>query len=477
MSSLDSMLMAVALAALTLLGACGGEQKPVVAPTAPAAAPTYGPPSGPMGAVATTGGQQFAISDAPSSGAAAKRPQMNATAAQAHAAGIQAFQQGNLEQAEAQFKAASAADSNAYQAHYSLGVVEERLGNRAAALAAYQKAMSVVPEYEPAVVAYALLLARTDRAADAETFLRGRQARMADSAAVLAALAEVKSIQGDSGESQRLAQEALKKNPDYRPAMVTLARDHYRTRRLDLALYTLKGILDGYGEENPPRDKKNAEAHLLRGLIFKEQRNRPGAIDEFKQSLALRPDLVQARLQLATYYLEAGNAIEATGLLEGAVHYDKENVLAHLNLGDAYRLLGKSNEAKLHFDWVIARDPNLAQAHYNLGLLYLLATNLTGLQPKQAMDSAIAELEKYKELRPRAAGVSDDSDELITRAKAKKALIEAQEAEKAAAAATPAPAAAAPAAGTKAAPTAPPAAAKPAPSSSGGFTPPPGGGK
>ena len=114
-------------------------------------------------------------------------------------------------------------------------------------------------------------MARTGKPDDAIDFLNQRQAQMPKSAAVSAALAEVKSIQGNSGEAQRLAQEALKLNPDYRPAMVTLARDHYRSRRLDLALYALKGILDGYGEENPPRDKNNAEARLIRGLIYKEQ--------------------------------------------------------------------------------------------------------------------------------------------------------------------------------------------------------------
>jgi tetratricopeptide (TPR) repeat protein len=466
----SSVLMALALVA------CGGEQKPAQAPVSGPAAPTYQPATGPMGAVATQGGQQFAISDKPSSGTSGPaRPQMSANAAQAYSAGLTAFQQGNLEEADRQFKAAAAADANAYQAQYSLGVVEERLGNRASALAAYQKALSIVPDYEPAIVAYALLMARTDHAADAETFLTGRQARMANCAAILAALAEVKSIEGNSGEAQRLAQEALKKNPDYRPAMITLARDHYRTRRLDLALYTLKGILDGYGEENPPRDKKNAEAHLIRGLIYKEQRNRAGAIQEFKQALDLRPDLVDARIQLATYYLESGNASDALGLLEGAIHYDKENVLAHLNLGDTYRLLGRSQDAKQELDWVIARDPNLAQAHYDLGLLFLLATDLKGVAPKQAMDNAIAELEKFRTLQPRSsAGVADDSEELITRAKTKKALLDAQEAEKAAETKPPPAAGAAPPAGAQPAPG---TGTKPAAGSSGALPPTTGGKK
>jgi tetratricopeptide (TPR) repeat protein len=126
-------------------------------------------------------------------------------------------------------------------------------------------------------------------------------ASMPRSAAVVAALAEVKSLRGQSGEAQRLAQEALKRNPDYRPAMVTLARDHYRSRRLDLSLYTLKGVLDGYGPENPPRDPNNAEARLIRGLIYKEQSLRGPAIQELTKAISLRPDLVEARLHLANY--------------------------------------------------------------------------------------------------------------------------------------------------------------------------------
>jgi Tfp pilus assembly protein PilF len=385
------------------------------------------PASGGPGVVSSPGGQQYAVTDAPSSGEASNRPKMNASAAQAYGAGMTAFQNGDLEGAKAQFLKAAEADANAYQAHYSLGVVRERLGETSGALTSYRKAATIVPDHEPSIVAYGVLLARTGKGTEAESYLEDKQGRMPRSAAVTSALAEVKSIQGDSGNAQRLAQEALKKNPDYRPAMVTIARDHYRGRRLDLAMYTLKAILDGYGAENPPRDKNNAEAKLLRGLILKEQGLKGPAIDDFKAAMSLRPDLVEARVNLAAYLLESGNAGEAAQLLEGALRYDKVHVLARLNLGDAYRLLGKSAEAKREFDWVASKDPSLAQVHYNLGLLYLFNENIPGVTPKQGADRAIDELEQYKKMKPRSqGGAPDDTDELITRAKTKKALLEEQ---------------------------------------------------
>ena len=414
----------------------------------------------PNGTAPAPAGGQFAIGDAPTNGeSASNRPKMNAAAEAAYTAGMAAFKNGDLAGAKTQFTQATQADSKAYQAFYSLGVVRERVNETSGALTSYRQATTVVADYEPAIVAYAVLLARTGKPDDATEFLNQRQASMPKSAAVTAAMAEVKSIQGNSGEAQRLAQEALKLNPDYRPAMVTLARDHYRSRRLDLALYALKGILDGYGEENPPRDKNNAEAHLIRGLIYKEQGLRAPAIQELQKALELRPDLVEARVQLSSYFLEAGNAADAQQLLEPALKFDADNVIAHLNLGDAYRLLGRPADSKRELEWVKARDPSVAQVHYNLGLLYLFTENFPGVSPGQAADTAIDELNQYKKMKPRVAGgTPDDTDELITRAKTKKALIDAKATEAAAPPPPPTPAAT-----PAAVPAAKPGAAAPAP--------------
>lgn len=407
--------------------ACGG--KGTKGPQVPGGAQVDTPATGGPGTVSTGDGQQFAVTDAPSSGeTATNRPKMSAGAMQAYNAGLTAFQGGDLEGAKTQFQAAIQADAKAYQAHYSLGVVHERLGNRSGAQSAFRKAIDVVPDYEPAIVSTAVLMARTGNPDGAESFLIEKQSKFPKSAAITAALAEVKSIKGDSSAAQQLAQQALKKNPNYRPAMVTLARDHYRNRRLDLALEALKGILIGYGGENPPRDEKNADAWLLRALILKERGDHRAAREDFKKALGLRPDLVEARLNLSRYLLEAGNATEAAPMLEQALRYDKNNVIARLNLGDAYRLLGKTGEAKDMLEWVLAKDSSLAQAHYNLGLLYLFSDSVPGVSKIAATDKAIAQFEAYKSKRGRPKpGEPDDVDELITRAKTKKAIIQSEQ--------------------------------------------------
>jgi Tfp pilus assembly protein PilF len=357
--------------------------------------------------------------------AAPERPEMNGKAEKAFRAGSRAFSTGDLAGARRQYQDAIKADDDAIEAYYSLGVVQERLGSARDAQKSYQKALVLAPDYEPALAALALLLARDGKRDEASRMLEAAAPKVKDRAVVLTALAEVKSLGGESGEAQRLAQEALKANPNYAPAMVALARDHYRARRIDLALYALAGILDGYGEENPPRDKKNADAHLLRGIIYRERGLRGPSMEELEAALAERPDLVEARMVLANYMLESGNAKGAVPHLEQAVRYDGSNVPAHLLLGDAYRLLDRPAESQKELEWVLKADPKQVAAHYNLGLLFLLSDKLPGLTPGAAVDRALRHLEAYKAQAPR--GGPDDVDELITRAKTKKALLEAEQ--------------------------------------------------
>jgi len=152
-------------------------------------------------------------------------------------------------------------------------------------------------------------------------------------------------------------------------------------------------------------------------------------MEAFKKTLALRPDLVVARLRLATYLLESGGAAEALPMLQTAIKYDADNLGAHLSLGDAYRLTGQYQAAKQEFDWVKSRDSSQAAVHYNLGLLYLFAPSVPGMGKRQQVMAAISSFNQYKKLRGKAADDSD-VDELLNRANLKKAEIDALEAAK-----------------------------------------------
>ena len=337
--------------------------------------------------------------------------------------GWAAWQAGDLHGAKAAFIDATQKDSRAPAPHYSLGVVLERLGQVPDAQQEYRAAYTFKPDYELAMGAYGLSLAYSGHPGEADTFLTDKHSRNPNSAAISTYLSMVKSAEGDSGNAQQFAQDALRLDPNNKDAMMAIARDHYRAHRMDLALYALRAILDGIGDASPPRDKDNAEGHLLRGLIEKQDGKRAAAMIDFQAAQTKRPDLVEATIQLGVMKLEAGNAAEATPLLETAVKFAPTNPIAHVNLGDSYRLSGRTADAKRELETSLQLDSTLAVAHYDLGLLYLTSPSVPGFQPLDQVAQAIKELETYKTMRggKQTPGQTDDVDDLLSRAKAKQA--------------------------------------------------------
>jgi Tfp pilus assembly protein PilF len=327
--------------------------------------------------------------------------------------------------------------------------VLEHLGEASSAQQAYRAAFNIKGDYEPALGGYALSLASKGSVSEADTFLTEKHTRYPNSARITTFLAEVKSLAGDHGTAQQLAQDALRLNPDRKEAVVLVARDHYRARKLELAKYALRAVLTGFGDASPARDPESAEGHLLQGLIDRDYGRRADALAHFESAVRKRSDLVEALLQLGSIKLEAGNAAEAQAPLERALRFAPTSPVAQLNVGDCYRLLGRVADAKRAFDQALALDSTLAIVHYNLGLLHLFAPSMPALSATEQVATAIAEFEKYKTMRgPKG---NDDVDDLLSRAKGKQNELKAA---------------------SGAAPAAAPAAATPPPAAAGAATPP-----
>jgi len=331
--------------------------------------------------------------------------------------GFKAWMTGDLQTAKTKFREATNADPKSSAGFYSLGCVLERLGDNAGAQTAYRQAFNAKSDNELAKGAYALNLAHTGHQGEADTFLTDQHQKNPKSARLEAYLAEVKSLEKDSSSAQQLAQDALRIDPNFKDAMIVIARDHYRAGRIDLAKYALTAILDGFGQASPARDPGNAEAMLLRGIIAREAGQRIAALKDFDAARLKRPDLIEATVQVAAMKLEAGNASEAQPLLESAVKYAPQNAIAHMNLGDCYRLQQRYADAKRELDLSLAQDSTLLGAHYAMGLMYLNAPSFPGMDAKQQVAAALRELNQYKTMRgPKAPpGTSDDIDDLIAR--------------------------------------------------------------
>ncbi len=335
--------------------------------------------------------------------------------------GFKAWMSGDLQTAKTKFREVTTSDPKASAAYYSLGCVLERLGDNAGAQTAFRQAFNAKSDNEIAMGAYALNLAHTGHQSEADTFLTDKHQRLPNSARIESYLAEVKSLEKDSTSAQQLAQDALRIDPNFKDAMIVIARDHYRSGRTELASYALRAVLDGFGQASPARDPGNAEALLLRGIIERDAGLRIAAMKDFDTARLKRPDLVEATIQVAAMKLEAGNASEAQPLLESAVKYAPQSAIAHMNLGDCYRLQTRYADAKKELDQSLALDSTLLGAHYAMGLMYLNAPSFPGMDAKAQVGAAIRELDQYKSMRGAKAppGTSDDIDDLQARAKDK----------------------------------------------------------
>lgn len=453
-----SLLAFVGFGMLMSAGACGGaapKAKTAGSPGSDAGAPV-------ATAVSNTQGQTIGVSAGP-----AADSELSGAAKDSYTRGFQAWASGDLAGAKAAFLDAASKAPSAGGPRYSLGCVLERLGDTQGALDAYRASYTANSKYEIGMGAYALLQARSGHGSDAEQFLNGKGAQ--DSVRLLSYLAEVKSIEGDSPGCQLIAQQALAKQPDFKDAMVVIARDFYRNHKWDLAKYALQAILDGPDDGSiPPRDKGNPDAMLMRALIEREQGDRKSALRDFDLASQKRPDLFEAYINLGEMKLEAGNAGEAQAPLEKAVRYAPNAPIAHLDLGDCYRLLGRAGDAKAELEKAKGMDSTLAGVHYDLGLLYLFSPNVPGASGQDdQLTKAIQELQQYQSMRnSKAKGPGDDVDELLSTAKRKQSELQmkAQAAAQAASASAAAAAAPPPASSGSAAPASSAAPAGSAPS-------------
>jgi len=385
---------------------------------------------------------------------------LSGSALDAYNKGVASYNAGDLPGALTAFQQAVSADSKHWVPHYALGLTYERMGRDSDALTEYRTAKDLNPNYDAAHAGYAFLLFAKGSKTEAESYLEKELAKNPKSIGLMTSLAEIKSLQGDSAKAQELAGSALTVEARYEPAMVLIARDHFRRGRVDLATYVLTAILDGQKTEeerakglpakaSPPRAPNNPEAHFLRAIILQKQGERLAAAKWFESALKIRPDMFEARLQLGLIRLEANDAEGALEPLKKAVAYKSSHVESHLALGEAYRLAGgQASNAESEYKWVLgstATLPNMANlkalANYDLGLLYFLTPGINGNTDVQRYDKAVDYWKQYSNAKGTSSGPSWPSDADDLSEQARRAKISAQAGGTGAGGTTPKPAA------------------------------------
>jgi len=371
------------LAALLLLAACAGPQKPAPSRVAaPLPVPGRETPDLPEGR-------------RPAATPAESRAPSSAEQGQARVVFEEGVRQsqGNLDAAAATFERAFAMDSGLGFAAYNAGVIYERMGDVIRARDAYVRALKVTADFEPASQNLTRLRLRSGRAEEAEADLRARIAGYPEKTGLRNQLVEVLIATGRLDSAEQEARKILKTDEHNIPAMVNLAMAYYAKKRHELA----KMVLENARQVDP------GEAVVWNKLGFVELAlgNRPQAFEDFKKAAALRPDYPEAQVNYGAMLVDAEDFAGAVKVLELAIQYAPNNAQAHLDLGNAYRGNRQFEQAQREYERAQLLDPKLVDAQYNLGILHMDGEK-PGLPVAERLEKAIAYLDKYA-----AAGGSD----------------------------------------------------------------------
>ncbi|KWT98182.1 TPR repeat [Variovorax sp. WDL1] len=93
------------------------------------------------------------------------------------------------------------------------------------------------------------------------------------------------------------------------------------------------------------------------------------AAKAYQEALELKPDYVEAYVNLGALMCEAKHCSEAVALYSKAMTVCAPSALLHFNMAIALEDLGRLEEAVEHYERCLELDPSQADAHFNLGCL------------------------------------------------------------------------------------------------------------
>ncbi len=242
-----------------------------------------------------------------------------------------------------------ACTSDNFIGHYNLGCALLQKGNVDEAIAQYQKALQIKPDYAEACYNLGCALLQ----------------------------------KGNVDEAIAQYQKALQIKPDYAKACYNLGCALLQKGSVDEAIAQYQKALQ--------ITLDYAEAHNNLGSALFQESNVDEAIAHYQKALQIKPDFAEACYNLGCALLQKGNVDEAIAHFQKALQIKPDYAEACYNLGCALLQKGSVDEAIVYYQKALQITPDYAEAHYNLG---------NTLLQKGDVDEAIAHFQKALQIKP-----------------------------------------------------------------------------
>ena len=184
----------------------------------------------------------------------------------------------------------------------------------------------------------------------------------------------------DKGEEMLLKVTSL--SPTFTEGFINLAVLYLRRHQTDKALAAINRALE--------LNAGSYAAHYNKGEILTQKGDYKAAVESYKESVHLRPDLAAFRLTLGSAYARAGDPISAEKVFSELTN-SPVSAEAYRNLGLLYNNAGRPDQALEHFQQAAYLKTIFPDVHHDMGLLYLR---------KQMPDQAIEQFRTVLEQEP-----------------------------------------------------------------------------
>lgn len=238
-------------------------------------------------------------------------------------------------------------------AHNLLGAVQLARGEDEAARASFEAALAIDPGLEGALQNLDRVDVRAGRLADVEARLRQRLEAAPENETLALQLAQLLARDERADEAEALLEAHRAAAPDAVLVRLALA-NRYRARGDTAALATLADELMAIGARG------TATGYEAAGNLYTLLRNHDRAVEAFAQLAEALPDNEAARLRLARSQYVAGDPAAARATLMALREFAPENMVANNSMVDLALADGAPDEALRFARSIAPSDPGQA---------------------------------------------------------------------------------------------------------------------
>ena len=304
--------------------------------------------------------------------------------------GAAAAQIGKLDQAILAFQKVISIKPDYAEAHLNMGIAFKEQGKLEEAIEAYNKALAIKTNYAEAYLNMGIALQEQGKLEEAIEAYNKALAIKPDYADAYNNMGNALQEQDKLEEAIEAYNKALAIKPDYADAYNNMGLTLQDQGKLEEAIEAYRKTL--------AIKPDHVEVYNNLGNTLQDQGKLEEAIKAYRKALAIRPDYAETFNNMGVALQEQGKLEEAIEAYRKALAI-KPDYAAYNNKGFALHEQGKLEDAIEAYNKALALKPNYADAHYNMGIT---------LQKQEKLEEAIKAYNKALAIKPDYADAFDN---------------------------------------------------------------------